>query len=67
MKTFYQLKTLPKVGDLIMKAGGDGWGNPVVFMITKIIGDTFYTNKTGHSFHWKHLSAWYCPLDQETE
>ena len=65
MKTFYELKTLPKVGDLIMKEGGDGWGRPVVVIVTKIIGNAYYINKTGQSMHRNYLSAWYCPLEQE--
>jgi len=67
MKTFYELETLPKVGDLIMREGGDGWGNPVVYIVTKIIGDTYHVNKTGHSLRREYLSAWYSPLSQEKQ
>ena len=67
MKTFYELKTLPKVGDLIIKEGGDGWGNPVIYLVTKIIGDTYHVSKKGHSIHWRHLASYYAPLGQETQ
>ena len=67
MKTFYELGTMPKVGDLIMKTNGDGWGNPVVFMVTEIIGDTYHVSKTGHALHGRHLASYYAPLGQETK
>ena len=67
MKTFYELGTMPKVGDLIMKINGDGWGNPVVYMVTNIIGDTYHVSKQGHSLHWRHLASYYIPLEQETK
>jgi len=67
MKTFFQLGTLPQVGDLIMKEGGDGWGNPVVYIVTNIIGDTYHMSKSGYSMHIKHLQSYYSPLSQETQ
>ena len=67
MKTFSELGTLPKVGDLIMKQGGDGWGNPVIHLVTKIIGDTYHVAKTGYSMHVKHLQSYYSPLKQDTQ
>ena len=67
MKTFHELGTLPKVGDLITKYSGDGWGEPVLLMVTNIVGDTYHTSKTGFSIHIRHLQTWYCPLGQETQ
>jgi len=65
MKTFYELGTMPKVGDLITKTNGDGWGNPVVYMVTEIVGDHYRTHKQGHSLHARHLASYYSPLGQE--
>lgn len=66
MQTFYQLKALPKVGDLIMKEIPDEWGNPIVTMVTKIVGTTYHTSHhIEQSMHYNYLSSWYCPLSQE--
>ena len=67
MKTFYELGTMPQVGDLIMKTASDGWGNPVIYLVTKIIGDTYHCHKKGHSLHARHLASYYSPLGQETK
>ena len=67
MKTFYELGTMPQVGDLITKINGDGWGNPVVFMVTNIVDDTYHVSKQGHSLHWRHLASYYAPLGQENK
>ena len=67
MKTFYQLGTMPQVGDLIMKKASDGFDNPAIFMVTKIIGDTYHVSKTGHALHGRHLASYYSPLGQETQ
>ena len=67
MKTFYELDTMPKVGDLIMKKSSDGWDNPVIYLVTKIIGDTYHIHKQGHSLHARHLASYYSPLAQETQ
>ena len=67
MKTFHELGTMPTVGDLIMKKASDGYDNPVIFMVTKIIGDTFHVSKAGHALHWRHLASYYSPLGQETQ
>jgi len=66
MKTFYELGTMPKVGDLIMR-------NPPtelddnVYMITSIVGDTYHISKTGHCLHSRHLTSYYSPLGQDTQ
>ena len=65
MKTFSELGTLPKVGDLIMRRESIGWEH-TVFMITKISGDTYHISKKGWSFHVNHLRTHYSPLSQET-
>ena len=65
MKTFYQLGTLPKVGDLIMRTEPSDQGDNV-FMITSIVGDTYHISKTGHCLHVRHLEHWYSPLGQDT-
>jgi len=64
MKTFYELDTLPKVGDLIMRQGSEHI-EPIVVMITNIIGDTYHTSKAGYSMHIAHLRSYYSPLGQE--
>ena len=68
MKTFYELGTMPQVGDLIMKTASDGFDNPVIFMVTKIIGGTYHVSKQGGgAIHWRHLASYYSPLGQETQ
>ena len=67
MKTFYELGTMPQVGDLIMKTCSDGWGNPVIHLVTKIIGETYHVSKTGHSIHARHLASYYSPLGQDKQ
>lgn len=66
MKTFYELGTMPKVGDLIIrKIKTDKDDN--VFMITSIDGDCYYISKRGHCLHSRHLASYYSPLGQDTQ
>lgn len=67
MKTFYELGTMPQVGDLIMKTASARFDNPVIFLVTKIIGDTYHVSRQGHSLHARHLVSYYSPLGQETK
>lgn len=67
MKTFYELGTMPQVGDLIIKLTSQRMDTPVVYLVTKIIGDTYHVSKQGHSLHWRHLASYYAPLKQETQ
>jgi len=67
MKTFYELGTMPQVGDLIMKTASARFDNPVIFLVTKIIGDTYHVSKTGYSIYAEHLASYYSPLGQETQ
>ena len=67
MKTFYELGTMPKVGDLIMRYFADNDGHQPVFMITSIIGDTYHTHKNGAHMHVRHLRSYYSPLGQDTQ
>jgi hypothetical protein len=64
MKTFYELGTLPKVGDLVIRM--DTWDHPLVLMITNIVGRMYHTSKAGHSMHRDHLRIYYSPLVSET-
>ena len=66
MKTFYELGTMPKVGDLIIRKSQTQWDDNV-YMITKIIGDSYYIHKRGHSLHARHLASYYSPLGQDTQ
>jgi len=66
MKTFYELGTLPKVGDLIMRTEPTDLDDNV-FMITSIVGDTYHISKTGHCLHERYLEHWYSPLGQDTQ
>ena len=65
MKTFRELGTMPQVGDLIMRK--NGWDETVVWMITNVIGDTYFTDKKGYSIYKPHLLTYYSPLKQETK
>ena len=65
MKTFYELGTLPKVGDLIMRTDPTDLDDNV-YMITSIVGDTYHISKTGHTLHERYLEHWYSPLGQDT-
>ncbi len=67
MKTFYELGTMPKVGDLIMRYFPDNDGFQPIFMITSIIGDTYHTHKNGAHMHVAHLRCYYSPLGQDTQ
>ena len=66
MKTFKELGTLPKVGDLMIRERNHGWDN-LIYMITKIIGSTYHIHKTGCSMHVDHLRSYYSPLGQDTQ
>ena len=66
MKTFKELGTFPKVGDLMIRERNHGWDN-LIYMITKIIGSTYHIHKTGHSMHVDHLRSYYSPLGQDTQ
>jgi len=61
MKTFHELSTMPKVGDLIIRTSQSKWDDNV-YMITSIIGDTYYISKQGYSLHARHLASYYSPL-----
>ena len=66
MKSFHELGTMPKVGDLIIRTiQTDKDDN--VYLITKIIGDTYHINKRNHSLHARHLASYFSPLGQETQ
>jgi hypothetical protein len=66
MKTFYELGTMPKVGDLIMRYTPSELDDNV-FMITSIVGETYHISKTGWTLHARHLASWYVPLAQDTQ
>ena len=66
MKTFYELGTMPKVGDLIMRYIQTELDDNI-FMVTAIVGDTYHISKAGHCLHSRHLASWYVPLAQETQ
>ena len=66
MKTFYELGTLPKVGDLIIRTIQTNKDDNV-FMITDIWGNNTYIIHTGHSLHARHLASYYSPLKQDTQ
>jgi hypothetical protein len=66
MKTFYQLGTLPKVGDLIMRHTPTELDDNV-FMVTSIVGDTYHISKADHCLHVRYLEHWYSPLGQDTQ
>ena len=68
MKTFHELGTMPQVGDLIMKICTDERDNPVIYLVTKIIGDAYHVSRQGGgALHWRHLASYYAPLEQETQ
>jgi len=66
MKTFYELGTMPKVGDLIMRYTPTELDDNV-FMITSIVGETYHISKRGYTLHARHLASYYSPLGQETK
>ena len=66
MKTFYELGTLPKVGDLIIRTSQTDKDDNV-YMITSIVGDTYHISKRGYTLHERHLKSYYSPLGQDTQ
>ena len=66
MKSFGELGILPKVGDLIIRRSKTQWDDNV-YMITKIIGDTYHISKRGHTLHKRHVTAYYSPLGQDKQ
>ena len=64
MKTFHELGTMPKVGDLIIRKSSTQWDDNV-YKITKIVGDTYHISKQGYSLHARHLASYFSPLGQE--
>ena len=66
MKTFYELGTMPKVGDLIIRTSQTDKDDNV-FMVTKIVGDTYTIHKQGYTLHARHLKSYYSPLKQDTQ
>ena len=64
MKTFHELGTMPKVGDLIIRKSSTQWDDNV-YMITKIVGDTYHISKQGYSLHARQLASYFSPLGQE--
>ena len=55
MKTYHELGTMPKVGDLIIRKSSTEWDDNV-YLITKIVGD-IHISKQGHSLHARHLAS----------
>ena len=66
MRTFHELGTMPKVGDLIIRTIQTDMDDNV-YLITKIIGDTYYIHKRNYSLHARHLASYYSPLTQDTQ
>ena len=66
MKTFGELGALPKVGDLIIRRLKTHLDDNV-YMITKIIGDTYHISKHGHTLHKRHITTFYSPLGQDKQ
>ena len=66
MKTFHELGTMPKVGDLIIRTSQSKLDDNV-YMITNVIGDTYHISKRGYTLHARHLASYYSPLGQETK
>ena len=64
MKTFHELGTMPKVGDLVIRTVQTDKDDNV-YMITSIVGDTYHISKRGYSLHARHLASYYSPLGQE--
>ena len=56
MKTFHELGTMPKVGDLIIRKSSTEWDDNV-YLITKIVGDTYHIHKQGHALDARHLAS----------
>ena len=66
MKTFGELGTLPKVGDLIIRTIPTHLDDNL-FMITDIWGADTFIIQTGHSLHVRHIEANFSPLGQDTQ
>ena len=66
MKTFHELGTMPKVGDLIMRTYQTD-KDENVFMITSIVRDSYHISYRGHTIHSRHLAHYYAPLGQDTK
>ena len=66
MKTFHELGTMPKVGDLIIRKSSTEWDDNI-YLITKIVGDIYHIHKQGHSLHARHLASYFSPLEQENK
>lgn len=66
MKTFKELGTLPKVGDLIIRTiQTDKDDN--VFMITDIVGNAYHISKKDHILHLRYIENYFSPLKQDTQ
>ena len=66
MKTFKELGTLPKVGDLIIRTIPTHLDDNL-FMIIDIWGPDTFIIQTGHSLHARHIKANFSPLKQDTQ
>jgi hypothetical protein len=65
MKTYRQLGTMPKVGDLITRK--NGWGETEVLMVTEIDGHIYRTHPKKYSIYAPYLQRHYSPLKSETK
>ena len=66
MKTFEELGTLPKVGDLIIRTIPTHLDDNL-FMITDIVGWDTFIIQTGHSLHARYIKAYFSPTGQDTQ
>ena len=66
MKTFYELGTMPKVGDLIIRTSQTDKDDNV-FMITDIVGNAYHISKKDHILHIRYIAHYFSPLTQDTQ
>jgi len=66
MKTFEELGTLPKVGDLIIRTIPTHLDDNL-FMITDILANDTYIIHTGYSLPARYVKAFFSPTGQDTQ
>ena len=61
--TCWGVKPAPET-DLIIRKSSTEWDDNV-YLITKIVGDTYHIHKQEYTLHARHLASYFSPLEQE--
>ena len=66
MKTFYELGTMPKAGDLIAHKNSTK-SNMALYLVVSVVGDTYRLFNIDIPMNVSYIQTYYAPIGQETQ